>query len=204
MITSNKRWLNGDLRDTNFLLGKADLSNSFSFKSGNTGNGTVNTLNAIFRAPTELWTLVCTDDSTSGSEKFSVQGAVSGSQAEATVGNIYDNGIVTFKIVEGSTNFAKNDTIYIAIKRDITENTLKFVPTVCQIEVTGDSTICDITTLGTIATKFLPIDNIVLVSSDFSNGGKIVSTTEVETNNIKAHFNNVDTTIQSTVYVYVN
>jgi hypothetical protein len=75
---------------------------------GNTGNGDVINEAADNAAPTEVWTLTAT--STGPSATFTVVGSVSGSQATATSGVAYDNGIVSFTITDGGTAWAISDS----------------------------------------------------------------------------------------------
>ena len=203
MITINKDKINEQFgTSVCHQIGKAILSNSFSYASDNSGNGTITGLNAIFRAPTEKWTLTCIDDSTAGSEVFSVVGSISGSKANATVGTAYNNEIVSFTINDGSTDWAKGDIIYANIQRDIIENNTILLLSTLQIEVDGDSTICDLDFKATIKDNYFTKDNIALTTNDFIEKGKIVGLSEVFYNKGLLHFNNIDTTITSTVTVY--
>lgn len=71
-----------------------------------TGNGTLTSVGVNqTTATTELWTLTATSSTT-----FTVDGFVSGGQANATVGTAYDNGIVSFTITQGSTPYVSGDT----------------------------------------------------------------------------------------------
>ena len=84
--------------------------------SNNTGNG-----NLTFKGynvdtiKTETWTVECIDDSTEGSEVWSVSGSVSGDQANATTGIDYDNGIIKFIITAGDTAFKNGDKFTIDV-----------------------------------------------------------------------------------------
>jgi hypothetical protein len=71
---------------------------------GNTGNGFVSAERASTSPVDETWTLTATS-----ATNFTVVGSVSGSQSAATVGTPYDNGIVAFTIVAGSTAFVSGD-----------------------------------------------------------------------------------------------
>lgn len=71
----------------------------------NTGNGFVSAERASTSPVDETWTLTATS-----STNFTVTGSVSGSQAAATVGTPYDNGIVAFLIVAGTTAFVASDS----------------------------------------------------------------------------------------------
>ncbi len=53
----------------------------------------------------EIWTLTALDADT-----FSVVGSVSGEQSQATVGDLYNNGHLAFRLVEGATGFVAGDT----------------------------------------------------------------------------------------------
>jgi hypothetical protein len=76
----------------------------------NTGDGNITDFGYNDdRAVTETWTIECVNADNAGAEEFSVTGSVSGAQPNAIVGQPYDNGIIRFKIVEGSTNFAVGD-----------------------------------------------------------------------------------------------
>ena len=85
----------------------------------NTGDGTL-TFDGYNddTVKTETWTLTVTDDSTAGSEVWSVSGSVSGDTDDATTGVAYDNGIIKFTITEGDTDFAKGDKFTL----DVTSN----------------------------------------------------------------------------------
>ena len=71
---------------------------------GNTGNGIVSMERASTSPVDETWTLTATSAS-----NFTVTGSVSGAQAAATVGTPYDNAIVAFTIIAGSTAFVSSD-----------------------------------------------------------------------------------------------
>ena len=79
-----------------------------------TGNGVIVETDSAVAAPTETWTLTCTDATTPGAEVWSVSGSVSGAQANATTGVAYDNGIIKFQITAGGTNFAVSDQFTLA------------------------------------------------------------------------------------------
>jgi|GEM_PF-1986158 len=74
-----------------------------------TGDGVITGTDSAVAAPTEIWTITCTDATTPGAEVWSVSGTVSGAQASATTGVAYDNGIIQFTIDAGAINFAVND-----------------------------------------------------------------------------------------------
>ncbi|MFX0194596.1 MAG: hypothetical protein ACFFCW_00615 [Candidatus Hodarchaeota archaeon] len=71
----------------------------------NTGDGYVSAERASTSPVDETWTLTATS-----STNFTVTGSVSGSQAAATVGTPYDNGIVAFTIIQGSIQFVSGDS----------------------------------------------------------------------------------------------
>lgn len=71
----------------------------------NTGNGFVSAERVSTSPVDETWTLTATS-----STNFTVTGSVSGSKAAATVGTAYDNGIVAFLIVQGTTDFVASDS----------------------------------------------------------------------------------------------
>jgi hypothetical protein len=62
---------------------------------------------AADNATVETWTLTVTDDSTPGSEVWSVTGSVSGAAASATTGVAYDNGSISFTI--SGSGYANGD-----------------------------------------------------------------------------------------------
>lgn len=72
---------------------------------GNTGTGYVSAERASTSPVDETWTLTATS-----ANNFTVTGSVSGAQSDATVGTAYDNGIVAFLIVAGSTAFVATDS----------------------------------------------------------------------------------------------
>jgi hypothetical protein len=72
---------------------------------GNTGTGFVSAERVSTSPVDETWTLTATS-----ATNFTVVGSVSGSQAAATVGTPYDNGIVAFMIVAGTTAFVASDS----------------------------------------------------------------------------------------------
>lgn len=61
----------------------------------------------------ETWTINCTNASLPAT--FSVTGSVSGSQAPATVGTLYDNGIIVFTINVGVNAFIVGDLFHINV-----------------------------------------------------------------------------------------
>lgn len=79
-----------------------------------TGNGTITGVMGESAAITETWTVTLVTPSANGG-MFSVVGSVSGTQNDATVGVLYNNGLVTFTINDGSTDFAVNDQFIIPI-----------------------------------------------------------------------------------------
>jgi hypothetical protein len=83
---------------------------------GNTGNGTCSQPTADDNAPTELWTLTAT-----GATTFTVVGAVSGPQSNATVGVAYDD-IVQFTITAGGTAFVSGDKFTFTVTQELGVN----------------------------------------------------------------------------------
>lgn len=77
---------------------------------GNTGNGTMTDVRVSLSAPAGDWTVTCTDDSTPGSEIWSVE-TEDDTYEDATTGTAYstDSGAVTFMIEAGGTDFAVGD-----------------------------------------------------------------------------------------------
>jgi hypothetical protein len=74
--------------------------------------GELTSVTATTAMVSQTWTLACTDDSTPGSEVWSVTGSVSGAQAaDATTGVAYssDDGSLDFTITDGSTDFQAGD-----------------------------------------------------------------------------------------------
>lgn len=59
----------------------------------------------VATTPLETWTVVCTTAGGAGVGTFSVTGSVSGAQAAATAGTLYDNGIIRF-LITGPTAYA--------------------------------------------------------------------------------------------------
>jgi hypothetical protein len=74
-----------------------------------TGNGEIKRLAVVANnAPKETWTVTCSVAATDAGT-FTVSGSTSGAQANATVGTLYDNGIISFLIEDGTTDFAVSD-----------------------------------------------------------------------------------------------
>ena len=82
---------------------------SVTADAGNTGNGEVFGLSSDTDSVVEDWTLTCTTAGGNGTAVFSVTGSVSGAQADATAGQPYYNGLCSFTILGGSTDFALTD-----------------------------------------------------------------------------------------------
>lgn len=116
----------------------------------NTGNGTVSQPIAVLTAPKETWTLTCTAVIT----VFTVVGSVSGAQADATVGTLYDNDIVAFTITAGGTAFVQDDDFTFDVEADYqimrhTGESLKQDTTVVTSEeIRSDRQIADIIRTG--------------------------------------------------------
>lgn len=73
------------------------------------GNGTITDTERAETSVTETWTLTAVDATT-----FTVVGSVSGAKANATVGELYDNETLQFKIKDGTIAFAEGDTFLIS------------------------------------------------------------------------------------------
>lgn len=80
-----------------------------------TSGGTVNTI-GVNQATgvAENWTLTATNTTT-----FTVVGSISGPQTNATVGTLYNNGIVSFFITAGATDFVNGDTMAFTVVESI-------------------------------------------------------------------------------------
>ena len=80
-----------------------------------TSGGIVNTI-AVNQATgvAENWTLTATNTTT-----FTVVGSISGPQTNATVGTLYNNGIVSFFITAGGTDFVNGDTMTFTVVESI-------------------------------------------------------------------------------------
>ena len=79
-----------------------------------TGNGLIKRLSVMAdNAPEETWTVTCTAAATD-SGTFSVVGSTSGAQADATVGTFYDNGFISFIILDGATDFIVSDVFVLS------------------------------------------------------------------------------------------
>ncbi len=86
--------------------------------SSSVGNGNIE--NIDFNSSTvvtESWTLQCTDDT---NFIFSVTGSVSGSQADAQLDTLYDNGIISFTIRQGSQTWVNGDIVVIYVQKGST------------------------------------------------------------------------------------
>lgn len=82
-----------------------------------TGNGAIRYVAASPGAVTETWTLTCTAGGPTGT--FSVVGSVSGAKAAATVGTAYDNGLIAFRIDDGSVDFIVGDAFTVAVTQGV-------------------------------------------------------------------------------------
>lgn len=109
---------NGDYAHNNFLAllrhfccGFGDIG---AVNYTGTGNGTLDGLEASPSSITETWTLTCTAAAPDGGT-FSVVGSVSGAKADATVGTAYDNGLISFTITNGTTDFVVGDAFSFAV-----------------------------------------------------------------------------------------
>ena len=83
-----------------------------------TGDGTIDSFESTLAAPKEVWTIACSV-AASNSGTFTVVGSVSGSQANATVGVAYDNGIISFTISDGAVDFLVGDTFTTLVDEQI-------------------------------------------------------------------------------------
>jgi len=102
--TGNENFL---LKIRQLLTGRAWIEDT---SYSGTGDGVIQLADSAVGAPSETWTLTVTDDTTPGSEIWSVTGSVSGAQANATTGVPYDNSIIKFTISAGVTNFVNTDS----------------------------------------------------------------------------------------------
>ncbi len=77
---------------------------------GNTGNGTISDVYTSLTAPTGNWTVTCTDDTTAGSEIWSVE-TEDDTYEDAETGIYYftDTGAISFLIEAGGSDFAVGD-----------------------------------------------------------------------------------------------
>lgn len=74
------------------------------------GNGKIKSLAVLaVDVPEETWTITAT-----GATTFSVSGSTSGAQAAATVGEVYDNGIIQFILVAGGVDFVTSDAFVLS------------------------------------------------------------------------------------------
>lgn len=119
----------------------------------NAGNGDVSLPVAVTTAPKETWTLTCTATITIFSVSGSKSGTITGKET-ATAGEIYDNGIVSFKITAGATPFEDGDNFTFDVEADFqivrhTGESLKQDTTVITSEeIRSDRQIADIIRTG--------------------------------------------------------
>ncbi|MDC0003808.1 hypothetical protein OAE19_05350 [Porticoccaceae bacterium] len=79
-----------------------------------TGNGQIKRLSVMAdNSPEETWTVTCTTAATDGGT-FSVVGSTSGATADATVGTFYDNGFISFIVLDGAVDFIVNDAFVLS------------------------------------------------------------------------------------------
>jgi hypothetical protein len=139
--TSNTQWVLGNINAFDFAFRK---STPF------TGNGTIDTPTVGGGSAGEILAIVFTGDNT-----FSVIGSVSGSLAAGltvpdgggNTGNLTYGG-VTFKITDGSTNFAAGDRFYFEVVPLASSYTMH-VPVDITFELVGDATSgADVFTVG--------------------------------------------------------
>lgn len=104
----------------------------YAASSSNVGNGTISTLTLLDdNAPTETWTIRCASvrrdgygDPIDGYARFIASGSVSGILLDGygqqitwlSDGVLVDNGILSFAINEGATNFIEGDRFTIKVK----------------------------------------------------------------------------------------
>lgn len=109
---------NGQLAHYNMLAQLRHFCGGFgdigTITQTGTGNGQLTALEASPASITETWTLTCTAAATNGGT-FSVVGSVSGAQADAVVGTPYSNGLISFLISDGSTDFTVGAEISIPV-----------------------------------------------------------------------------------------
>jgi hypothetical protein len=87
-------------------VGEVDTSNATNLPSEDMiGKGTIGQITPSGTAVAETWTLTAQDATT-----FTVEGSVSGAKPDATVGELYDNGLISFKLYPGATTFVAGDT----------------------------------------------------------------------------------------------
>jgi len=76
------------------------------------GDGAISAVTVPASARSEVWTLTCTAAAANGGT-FSVVGSVHGTQADATVGVAYENGVLGFLISDGAADFIVGDVFTI-------------------------------------------------------------------------------------------
>jgi len=122
-ITGTVTNANGELATFNMLKLIRDFAGGFgtigTVTYTGTGNGTITNIESTATAPTETWTVTCITQATNGGV-FSVTGSVSGaSLTDATVGTPYSNGIISFTINDGATDFETGDSFEIPVTEGI-------------------------------------------------------------------------------------
>ena len=201
MFTTNKSDINVRVENHTEKIGTAHLKNSFAYDPNNTGNGTITGVNGTTRTATETWTLTCIKEETD-SGIFSVVGSVSGQKDNATVGDEYNNGQVTFTINDGSTDWAKGDIITVDLVRDFTEPiSTKPISTV-QAVTTGDLTTCKMFLKGSLNNMEYANTDIFELSSDEITNGYVVGSNSLVVSRSHIYFDTIDITDEATVVVY--
>jgi len=84
------------------------------YNGASADKGTIGNPNYDMYSPNEVWTITCTAVE-AGVGTFSVIGSESGAKASATTEIAYDNGLVSFIISEGATDWEVDDVIDITI-----------------------------------------------------------------------------------------
>lgn len=86
------------------------------------GDGEFTAYSSIDDTITEDWVITCSVVGPSAT--FTVEGAISGFQADATSGVAYDNGIISFTITDGTADWAVSDVITFDVIRNMGTETL--------------------------------------------------------------------------------
>jgi phage tail sheath protein FI len=108
-----------DLSDS-AVVQKTALTPVLSLSAGSTADGTLSDLEVNQTAAVlETWTITAQSATT-----FTVVGSVSGSQGTATLGVDYDNGLIAFTILPGSSMFVAGDIFTVQITATTVTNPL--------------------------------------------------------------------------------
>jgi hypothetical protein len=86
-----------------------------------TGNGFMKVISVNQTTEPQTWTITATNATT-----FTVVGSVSGAQTDATVGSVYDNGKISFKITDNTTPFIAGDVFVLKTAMDISRINILF------------------------------------------------------------------------------